>query len=237
MDLKFLGRGSAFNYKEGNTSAYFIENNELFLIDCGETTFSKLMEKALLENKTKIHIIITHTHSDHIGSLGSLLTYTYYKLKQKVNIIISENKKQKTEIESVLESFGIEKAAYDFIYTKEYENKYESFSSINYLKTEHTPLLNCFSIIFETKEGKIFYSGDTYEINLLEVLLKRKDEFTKIYLDMCNEKENIVHMYIENIKEVISSDLKNRVYGMHFNNDECMKKALSYGFNIVEIDK
>ena len=36
MDLKFLGRGSAFNVLEGNTSCYFIEKDELFLIDCGE---------------------------------------------------------------------------------------------------------------------------------------------------------------------------------------------------------
>ena len=32
MELSFLGRGAAFNPKEGNNSAYFIENNQLFLI-------------------------------------------------------------------------------------------------------------------------------------------------------------------------------------------------------------
>ena len=37
MELKFLGRGSAFNVKEGNTSAFFYSNGELFLIDCGES--------------------------------------------------------------------------------------------------------------------------------------------------------------------------------------------------------
>lgn len=95
MELKFLGRGSAHNYKEGNTAAYFVENNELFLIDCGEDVFQKIMGKDLLENKSKIHILITHTHSDHVGSLGSLLSYTYYKLKQKVNIIVSGNEQQK----------------------------------------------------------------------------------------------------------------------------------------------
>ena len=39
QSLKFLGRGSAFNTVEGNTSAYFVRDNILFLIDCGETVF------------------------------------------------------------------------------------------------------------------------------------------------------------------------------------------------------
>lgn len=236
MNLKFLGRGSAFNYKEGNTSAYFIENNELFLIDCGESIFKKLMEKDLLKAKNKIHIIITHTHSDHVGSLGTLLTYTYYKLKQKVNIIISRNENQKVEIENVLKCFAIEKEAYDFIYTDEYENKYKAFTSINYIKTKHTPLLNCFSIVFETEDGTIFYSGDSCEIELLKVLIKSKQKIAKMYLDMCNEKENIVHMYINEINKVIPPNFKNKVYGMHLNNAECLQKAIDYGFNIVELD-
>ncbi len=44
MELTFLGRGAAFNPKEGNNSAYFIEKDELFLIDCGERIFDKLID-------------------------------------------------------------------------------------------------------------------------------------------------------------------------------------------------
>ena len=51
MDLKFLGRGSAFNVLEGNTSCYFIEKDELFLIDCGENVFNCLIKKKLSEYK------------------------------------------------------------------------------------------------------------------------------------------------------------------------------------------
>ena len=45
MNLLFLGRGAAFNPKEGNTSAYFLENNQLFLIDCGESVFERIINK------------------------------------------------------------------------------------------------------------------------------------------------------------------------------------------------
>lgn len=72
MDLQFLGRGASFNPKEGNNSAYFIENRQLFLIDCGESIFERLVENGLLEDVDAINLMITHTHSDHVGSLGTL---------------------------------------------------------------------------------------------------------------------------------------------------------------------
>ena len=45
----------------GNTSAYFVRNNKFFLIDAGETVFTKLYEMKLLEQYNDIYIIITHT--------------------------------------------------------------------------------------------------------------------------------------------------------------------------------
>ena len=42
--ITFLGSGSAFNPLLGNTSAYFVRNNKFFLIDAGETVFTKLNE-------------------------------------------------------------------------------------------------------------------------------------------------------------------------------------------------
>ena len=80
MVLNFLGRGSAFNINEGNTSAYFYSNGELFLIDCGESVFEKIIRNYLLDNIKAINILITHTHGDHVGSLGSLILYCFYNL-------------------------------------------------------------------------------------------------------------------------------------------------------------
>ena len=47
MELKFLGRGSAFNVKEGNTAAYYKEGDKMLLIDCGETVFSTIVKHML----------------------------------------------------------------------------------------------------------------------------------------------------------------------------------------------
>lgn len=91
-ELKFLGTGSAFNTELGNTSAYtFIEDGEskstMILFDCGETVFSKL-RSVLEENRNIAHLIIciTHSHSDHMGSLPTLLYYLHY-VYCKVNYI------------------------------------------------------------------------------------------------------------------------------------------------------
>ena len=62
MELKFLGRGAAFNPKEGNTSAWFIENNELFLIDCGESVYRKCHGERAVTDFLNVYL------SDYAGS-------------------------------------------------------------------------------------------------------------------------------------------------------------------------
>ena len=47
MDLNFLGCGSAFNPLYGNTSAYFTNKDQLYVIDGGESVFLKLYQKEL----------------------------------------------------------------------------------------------------------------------------------------------------------------------------------------------
>ena len=133
MKLKFLGRGAAFNPKEGNTSAYFIENNQLFLIDCGESIFEKLVELDLLNDIESINLMITHTHSDHIGSLGSLVMYAYYTLKRPLNIILPETAKHLPNIEKILSVFGCSKEMYNLVLENKYDDKYETFQNIRYV--------------------------------------------------------------------------------------------------------
>ena len=73
MKIKFLGIGSAYNTKWLNSNAYFIVANSLYLLDCGESTFGKLMELGILnDNYNGIYVLLTHLHADHAGSLPSL---------------------------------------------------------------------------------------------------------------------------------------------------------------------
>lgn len=237
MDLKFLGRGAAFNPKEGNNSAYFITNNQLFLIDCGESIYERLIEKKVLENIDSINLMITHTHSDHVGSIGSLVLYSYFNLHKPLNIILPENAKHLPNIQTILEAFGCTKEKFKFIPEKELDQKYDEFENIRYIETTHCKELNCYGLIFNTKEGIIYYSGDTNEINIIKTLLSSGKPINKIYMDTttANYPGN-VHLYIGILQEIIPDELKSRVYCMHINSDDCIKQAKTLGFHVVETD-
>ncbi len=236
MEILFLGRGSAFNFKEGNTSAYFIENKQLFLIDCGESIFERLMNKNILKNIETINILITHTHSDHVGSLGSLISYSFYKLHKQINIIVPRNYKFKKNLKNLLNIFGCKKNKFNFIDEKKYDNKFKSFKKIRFIKTKHSKNLICYSIIFYTDKGIIFYSGDTKDINNIIKLISSNEKIDKIFVDTTTEDyNNNIHLFIGDIDENIPKNLKKKVYCMHLNDTNNTQMIKEFGFNVVEI--
>lgn len=235
MKLTFIGRGAAFNPKEGNTSAYFIENNELFLIDCGESIFSSLKNKEILDNVVSINLLITHTHSDHIGSLGSLVMYAYYVRHIPFNIIIPKEAKYLENIKAILFGFGCTNDMYCFITEDDFDNKINSFDKVRYFETFHCDTLNCYSIVFYTNNGIVFYSGDTRETNTLDTIIKSNDLIDKIYMDTNISSKDTGHLGVDDLYDFIPKELVKKVYCMHLSSDECMNKAIDYGFNIVNI--
>lgn len=238
MELKFLGRGAAFNPKEGNNSAYFIDNNQLFLIDCGESIFERLIENNIFDNIESINLMITHTHSDHIGSLGTLAMYSYYTLRKPLNIVLPENAKHLSNIDKILSGFGCTEAMYNYVDEKQFDNEENDFQNVRYVETSHCNELNCYGLLFKTQNGIVYYSGDTNETKIIKALLENKDQIDKLYIDTTTANfPGNVHLYIEFLKEIIPEDMKNRVYCMHLNNDACITQAKNFGFNVVEIEK
>ena len=235
MELIFLGRGAAINPKEGNNSAYFVENNQLFLIDCGESIFERLIESELLKNVESINLMITHTHSDHVGSLGSLIMYYFYTFHKPLNIVLPKNAKHLPNIEKILSGFGCTKPMYNYVDEKSFDNKYETFENFRYVETNHCDELDCYGILFNTKNGIVYYSGDTREINTIKALIASKQPIDKLYIDTTTANfPGNVHLYIGILQESIPENLKKHVYCMHLNNDDCIKQAKKLGFNVVE---
>lgn len=107
--IKFIGIGSAFNTELGNTSAFVKKNNSLILIDSGGTVFHRLQELSLLDEIKNLYIVITHTHPDHIGSLGEVIFYSYYILKQRPTLFFQS----KELIVGLLASIGVSKEMYN----------------------------------------------------------------------------------------------------------------------------
>lgn len=238
MDLIFLGRGSSNYTKQGNNAAYFIENGELFLIDCGETIFSKLMEKKLLETVDEINVMITHTHCDHIGSLGSLILYCYFTLQKNVHIILPDRVSYVQSIEVLLKYFGCTIEMYHIVSEKELDYKYETFMRIRYQQTNHVKQLECYGILFDTSHGFVYYSGDTKEIDNVKRLIDHHEKIDKIYIDTTSlDSKDNVHVCVDTLNKEVPENIKQKVYCMHFNNDDCMEKAKKYGFHVVEVPK
>lgn len=237
MELLFLGRGSAFNSYEGNTSAYFIDKNELFLIDCGESIYERIMENKLLDDINCINLMITHTHSDHIGSIGSLIMYCYYVINKKVNIIISKDCLYKNDLIDLIRIFGCTKEMYRVIDETQFDNKHKLFNNIRFLKTEHVSQIPSYGILFDTENGLIYYSGDTKELNNISNIISSNKDIDKIYIDTTSTKTtNNVHVYIGDLNNLIPDYLKNKIYCMHVNDKKCMEMAIEYGFNIVKVN-
>lgn len=238
MELQFLGRGASFNPKEGNTSAYFIEDNQLFLIDCGESIFERIIERGILENIETINLMITHTHSDHVGSLGSLIIYSFYTLQKSINIILPENPKHLSSIEKILSGFGCTESMFNYINEKSFDKKLVTFQSIRYIETKHCDELDCYGLLFTTQNGMVYYSGDTNEIDTIKKLITSGQPIDKLYVETTTaDFPRNVHLHIRILEKIIPEELKSRVYCMHLNNDNCIEQAKSLGFNIVEIDK
>lgn len=238
MELKFLGRGSAFNVNEGNTSAYFFDDNNLFLIDCGETVFCEISKRNLLSDIDEINVLITHTHSDHIGSLGSLVLYAFFCLNKKVNIIIPTNAtKLKENIEKTLKCFGCYENTFNFVDEKSFNNKCSQFVNIKFLKTNHVRNLDCYGILFNTANGVVYYSGDTNEPNNIEKIIKSGVQIDKLYIDTSSiNNRDSGHLYIGELERIIPHSLKEKTYCMHFNNDRSISMAKELGFNVVECE-
>ena len=49
MELHFTGTGAAYYPRLGSNAAFFVKNNHLFMIDCGESTFRKMEAQSIIK--------------------------------------------------------------------------------------------------------------------------------------------------------------------------------------------
>lgn len=242
--LKFLGSGSAFNAKRGNTSAYMEFANELFLFDAGSDVFTKLMQLKLLEKKARINIFITHLHSDHIGSLGTIIDYLYYMVyKQDMSNICVYFPNE--AIADVLAMQGVPRDHYnlflnkwDELYIPTLGRKQPEYS---FYETKHTDNLNyhgqtnTYSIEFlYQNEFSFYYSGDTSEFHekLGNIYL-----YDQIYHEVTAAEESKVHMTYKRLLEAtknLTAEERSRFYLMHLDEGFDVEAAKQDGFNVVE---
>ena len=231
MELKFLGRGSAFNVKEGNTSAYYKKDNILLLIDCGTTVFKSILDKHLLDDVKEVNVLITHLHDDHVGSLSSLIMYCYYCEGIKANVFYPNKKAIHTylSLTGAIEGKLWEEIDLDRLYN-------DMLINIVPIETEHCCELESYGYRLEGIGNKnIYYSGDTCKSDINSNLLNFL--YDEVYHDTClADYDGNVHTSLRKLCESIPKEFRHKIYCMHLDNDELIEKAKAEGFNVVEVE-
>ena len=246
--LNFIGTGSAFNYKLGNNSSYIKNNRNLLLIDCGEDIFEKILGMKLLDDVSNINVLITHLHSDHVGSLSSLIFYSFLISKKKVNVYypLGDN------LEQLLLLQGASKEYYNLMINKEIKEmniKFDEFPAYHidifrdklgnayYGQQQHpedTRIFSCFGYRIKYGNKSIYYSGDGYHIAQEDIDILEKGGYDELYQDTCGlNYPNNPHMTLSTLSEIIKPEFRNKVYCMHLDDALNVEEAKRLGFNIV----
>ena len=237
--LKFLGSGSAFNTKLGNTSAYYKHGNQMLLIDCGSNIFHRIKESGVLEGVEHIHTLITHTHADHVGSLADLILYTYYSHGEFAKPKVTIYSLNATGVKEVLKLNGcVEDIHFDFVNVR-----YDNIINITPLQvlimkpieTNHVDELSSFGYELVIEGKGVYYSGDTKDINKEDLEWINKGFFPYVYIDTCKaDYEGNVHISLRKLAELIKPEHREKVYCMHLDEGFVREEAESLGFNVVE---
>lgn len=221
--LNFLGTGGAFAFDLGNNSAYYKKDGMFLLIDCGETTMQKLYFSDILDDVHTVNILITHTHSDHVGSLGSFIFHCSGKNIPTVNVIYPNVEVMKTLCElfgtlSRVTNFLTPEQVSDFP-IKEYKNLHEKMEAYGYL--------------MELDGKKVYYSGDSKSIHQELVDMLINGEIDYFYQDL-REKENPFHLSFGEIEKLIPEEFRSKVICMHFDKSSDIPVIESMGYSTVK---
>ncbi|MCB7318201.1 MBL fold metallo-hydrolase [Lacrimispora sp. 210928-DFI.3.58] len=229
MKLNFLGKGSAFYPVYGNTGAYFLYGKELYLIDCGETAFDHLYHLVDLDEIEKVYVILTHLHADHVGSLGTLISYFYCLRQMQVHVVHPEH-----TIVELLTLEGIDKKGY--VYTERLPENGAGLTA-EPVEVKHAADMKCYGYILSDGEDCIYYSGDSSALpeQVLAGFLEGK--IGRIYHDTStHDSPNPSHCFYGRLEQWIPAKERSRVFCMHLDSP-CEELLKEKGFQIVEVVK
>lgn len=228
MELHFTGIGAAYYPVLGSNCAFFEHNNHFFLIDCGESTFKTMFARDEIFSYEKITVLLTHLHADHIGSLGSFLSFCKNILHKKVLLVAEED-----TIVQILSQSGVQPDLYDF--STNFAECGTDGLSIRPQRVIHANDMLCCGFVFECDGEKTYYSGDACSIpeNIMKLFLS--GEIKTMYQECTYlETDSASHTSLKKLCEWIPEQERNRVYCMHLGGD-IRKTIIRAGFRLPEI--
>ncbi|MBR4627303.1 MAG: MBL fold metallo-hydrolase [Ruminococcus sp.] len=220
--LLFLGRGSAF--ADEHNSAFFVEDNELVLIDCPATSYQKV-KKMNWEQYDNFYILVTHTHGDHSGGIGTMLQYVWFAsyMKKKVTIVAPSAEVREDLLLLLIRIEGCEEEWFDIIISDELKKKW----FISSVPTTHVKPLEgrCFGYHLYIQRNNVVYTGDTATLEPFTPLLKSG---SFLYTE-ASYYQSAVHLHLKEVlPEFIKlSDSGVHVYLMHLDVEDELNKLIT----------
>ncbi len=234
MKCSFLGRGAAFYPHEGNTSAFLRGNGRLLLLDCGESVFSRLIECRALEGVSEVWIAVSHLHSDHCGSLGSLVLYCAQRLGFNAKVLLPDDPVYAGQLRQLIQLFGVPEQLVTYLPDTALQG-FDSIDSFRYAPTRHAPGMRCFSFEFETPGGGVLYTADTCVTDGIAAFIRSHPAFERIYTEAIDAASSEVHLPLHQLASLFPPAMRSRVTIMHLNSAQCEAAAHQLGFQTAEL--
>lgn len=224
--LQFFGNGSAFNVNKVNTSAFFIEDKVLNIIDVGYSVFDSILKSKILEEEfDSIRIYITHVHDDHIGSLSTLLHYLFYVKGITATVVGGKELKELLELNA--------KGLYSFVSTH-----LDTESTLRAIKVQHVENMESYGYFHH----RFIYTGDISSTESLDNMIEahariyNKSWRPELYVD-CSANNSGVHVFYKDLELWLKNNeqWRNSLYIMHIDNEEVLAEfAKENGIKIAE---
>jgi ribonuclease BN (tRNA processing enzyme) len=211
MDVTFLGTGAAFNPEMDNSNACFMVGDEFFLLDCGESTFGRIWNLPELHRAARITVVVTHLHCDHVGSLGSLVSYSRYVLGTPIIVV-----HPLYTIVELLDLMGIERTNYRYL------SAYPAHDGVSFepVEVEHVENMRCFGYLVHTPNLNFYFSGDAIRIPQRVIEEFRNGNIDQIYQDTGIElSEHPTHGSLNYLEQLFDREERKRVFCIHMDRD------------------
>ncbi len=233
--LEFISTGSAFNAALGNNSAYYKAGKSLVLFDCGGSVFGRMVRGGLLSGVADIMVVITHTHPDHVGSLGDLILYNHHQLSARMTIVYQHPE----VVDAILGPMGVSQEYYQFLNPSGGRFVIDTQDlcwELEAIDVDHSEKVFPYGYVVRPADGSwcFYYSGDAKAIPEQILGAFRAGSIQLLYQDVSSfGGENNPHLSFSQLCQIIPVEMRSRVCCMHLDEVFDFQAAEQAGFKIA----